>query len=87
MADIWPDEAAATWLLRMRSTAYAFGLADDGAAVRHLYWGPGVPQQSVAGLLEGARADLPRERYRSWALERPDEYVPWGGLRFDEPSL
>ena len=19
--------------------------------------------------------------------ERPDEYVPWGGLRFDEPSL
>ena len=87
MADVWHDEAAATWLLRMHSTAYAFGLAGDGAAVRHLYWGPDVPQQSVASLLAGARADPPRERYRSWALERPDEYVPWGGVRFDEPSL
>jgi len=86
-ADISHDEAAGTWLLRMRSTAYAFGLAGDGTAVRHLYWGPRVPPQAVAGLLAGARADQPRERYRSWALERPDEYVPWGGIRFDEPSL
>jgi alpha-galactosidase len=87
VAEIWADEAAGTWLLRMRSTAYAFGLAEDGAALRHLYWGPDVPRQAVAGLLDDARREPPGQRYRTWALERPDEYVPWGGLRFDEPSL
>jgi alpha-galactosidase len=87
VADIWPDEAAGTWLLRLRSSAYALGLAGDGAAVRHLYWGPDLDPAAAGPVLALARQDQPRERYRSWALERPDEYVPWGGLRFDEPSL
>jgi alpha-galactosidase len=31
---------------------------------------------------------MPRhERQLSLGRERPDEYVPWGGLRYDEPSL
>jgi alpha-galactosidase len=72
----------------MRSASYAFGLADDGAALRHLHWGAALPRSAVAGLLQDAQAGpAPRERHRSWASESPDEYVPWGGMRFDEPSL
>ena len=86
-AEVWSDEAAGTWLLEMRSTAYALGLADDGAAVRHLYWGPRVPRPAAASLLAAARDGQPGEGSRTWGSEGPDEYVPWGGLRFDEPSL
>jgi len=87
-ADIWHDEAAGTWLLQGRSTGYAFGLAGDGTALRHLHWGPGLPAEVPAALLAAAGEDPPRwERYRTGARELPYEYVPWGGLRFDEPSL
>jgi alpha-galactosidase len=87
-SDIWPDQAAGTWLLQTRSTGYAFGLADSGAALRHLHWGPGLPAEMPAALLAAAGGEpARRERHRSWAREPPDEYVPWGGLRYDEPSL
>jgi alpha-galactosidase len=87
MAEIWHDKAADAWLLEMRSTAYAFGVAGDGAALRHLHWGSPLPREAVAGLLAAA-SDVSRKEY--WLItsaDRADEYVPWGGLRFDEPSL
>ena len=88
MAGIWHDEAAGAWLAEMRSTAYAFGLADGGAALRHLHWGAPLPREALAGLLAEATGPMPRrERQLSLSRERPDEYVPWGGLRYDEPSL
>src|SRR5512146_2464800 len=88
MAGFWHDEAAGAWLAEMESTAYAFGLADDRTALRHLHWGGPLPRAALAGLLATAAGEMPRqERQLSMARERPDEYVPWGGLRFDEPSL
>ena len=58
MAGIWHDEAAGAWLLEMRSTAYALGLADGGAALRHLHWGAPLPRAALADLLAaGAGAD------------------------------
>ena len=88
MAGFWYDEAAGVWLAEMESTAYAFGLADDGAALRHLHWGGPLPREALAGLLTTATGPMPRhEAQLSLVRERPDEYVPWGGLRFDEPSL
>jgi alpha-galactosidase len=89
VAEIWHDAAAGAWLIEMRSTAYAFGLADGGAALRHLHWGAPLPREAVAGLLKSATGPVPRHEVQlSMAPdERPDEYVPWGGLRFDEPSL
>ena len=88
MAGVWHDETAGTWLLEMRSTSYAFGLADEDAALRHLHWGPELPRPATAGLLRAAQAgQTPREHHRSWASGSPDEYVPWGRMRFDEPSL
>jgi alpha-galactosidase len=88
VAGIWHDEAAGAWLAEMRSTAYAFGVADGGAALRHLHWGAPLPREALAGLLAVAAGEMPRqERQLSLGRERPDEYVPWGGLRYDEPSL
>ena len=88
MAGFWHDEAAGGWLAEMESTGYAFGLADDGTALRHLHWGASLPREALAGLLTAAAGAMPRhEAQLSLARERPDEYVPWGGLRFDEPSL
>ena len=88
MAGFWYDETAGVWLAEMESTAYAFGLADDGAALRHLHWGGPLPREALAGLLTTATGPMPRhEAQLSLVRERPDEYVPWGGLRFDEPSL
>jgi len=88
VSGVWHDEDGQAWLLEMRSTGYALGLADAGAAVRHLYWGPALPREAVAALAAGSRAEPgPWERWHSWGRELPDEYVPWGGLRYDEPSL
>jgi alpha-galactosidase len=88
VAGIWHDEAAGAWLLEMRSTAYALGLADGGAAVRHLHWGAPLPRAALADLLAAGTGEMPRrERQLSPGRQRPDEYVPWGGLRYDEPSL
>jgi alpha-galactosidase len=88
MAGFWHDEAAGGWLAEMESTAYAFGLAGDGTALRHLHWGAPLPRQALAGLLAAASGAMPRhEAQLSLVRERPDEYVPWGGLRYDEPSL
>jgi alpha-galactosidase len=81
---VWHDEREQSWLLEMRSTCYAFGLADGGAAVRHWYWGPVLPPAAVAA----ARVSPGRwEEHLSLGHEFPDEYVPWGGLRYDEPTL
>jgi alpha-galactosidase len=88
VAGIWHDEAAGAWLLEMRSSAYALGLADGRAALRHLHWGAPLPRAALADLLAAGAGEMPRrERQLSAGRERPDEYVPWGGLRYDEPSL
>jgi alpha-galactosidase len=88
VAEIWHDADTGAWLAEMRSTAYAFGLADGGTALRHLHWGAPVPRAALAGLAADGTGEMPRrERQLGMARQRPDEYVPWGGLRYDEPSL
>ena len=88
MSSVWHHEAEQVWVLEMRSATYAFGLADEGAALRHLYWGPELARAAVAELAAVGRAGQSAwERRISWGRELSDEYVPWGGLRFDEPSL
>jgi alpha-galactosidase len=88
MAEVWHDESAGVWLLEMSTTSYAFGLAGDGTALRHLHWGPLSQLAAIGSLAEQARSEPSSwERYRTWAAELPDEYVPWGGMRYDEPTL
>jgi alpha-galactosidase len=84
VSGVWHDGHEQSWLLETRSACYAFGLADDGAAIRHWYWGPSLPRAGVAA----ARVTPGRwEEHLSLSREFPDEYVPWGGLRYDEPTL
>ena len=88
MAGVWHDGDAQIWGLEMHRTCYAFGLAADGTAVRHLYWGPALPRAALTGLAASGRGGIsPWERRISGGQAQPDEYVPWGGLRYDEPSL
>ena len=79
MAEIWHDAATGAWLAEMRSTAYAFGLADGGAAVRHLHWGAPLPRAAVPGLLATATGEMPRHELRLSMTphERPDEGVAY----------
>ena len=86
LAGIWHDPASGRWLLELRSTSYALGLADDGTALRHLYWGSTLPRAALAGLDTDGDAWAWRRRIGT-GREYPDEYVPWGGPRYDEPSL
>ena len=87
-SEAWYDETARAWLLDLASTSYALALAANGTAVRHLHWGARLGRQAVAGLADAARSEPSDwERHRSWAAELPDEYTPWGGMRYDEPSL
>jgi alpha-galactosidase len=79
-AGAWHDAGAGTWLIRLRSSAYAFALAEGGSALRHLYWGapgdaPAAPPAKTAA------------RNLTWTAEDADEYVPWTGARYDEPTL
>jgi alpha-galactosidase len=84
VSGVWHDEHEQFWLLELRSSCYAFGLADDGAAIRHWYWGPSLPRAGIAA----ARVTPGRwEEHLSLSREFPDEYVPCGGLRYDEPTL
>jgi alpha-galactosidase len=86
VADIWHDDAAQAWLVEMCSTSYAFALTDDGAALTQLNWGVALPREVLPGL-----AAAVQDKRWDWRLSmmraRPDEYVPWGGPRYDEPSL
>lgn len=87
MADISHDAETGTWLIAMRSSGYAFGLADDGA-LRHLHWGAPIGRTAAAAMRERHAADPPvAERHLTWAAEGADEYVPWGRMRYDEPTL
>lgn len=88
MADISHDPESGTWLVTMRSSAYAFGLADDGA-LRHLHWGAPISPAAAATLRGRHAADPPvAERHLIWADEGANECVPWGAAkRYDEPTL
>lgn len=78
------DVEAGAWLIRLRSSAYAFALADGGAALRHLYWGtPGGPAGADLAVPDTDTA----ARYLKWTTEEADEYVPWSSARYDEPTL
>ncbi|HEV3380053.1 MAG TPA: alpha-galactosidase [Trebonia sp.] len=85
MSQVMYDEQARTWLLRTPHSAYGLGVSADGSSVRHLHWGGPIDQEDLRALV-ATPADGAAERV-SWGEEDPVEFVAWGGLRFDEPSL
>jgi alpha-galactosidase len=70
----------------MSASVYALGVAESGTGLAHLHWGAPV------SLDELASHPRPTQPVRdaatlTWGDEEPLEYVPFGGRRFDEPSL
>jgi alpha-galactosidase len=77
------SEARKVWLLTMRSSSYAMGVAADGS-LRNLHWGaPLWRLDDVAA--PAARRDLssfdPRQMLEN------EEFPGWGGPRYLEPSV
>jgi hypothetical protein len=80
MSEISFDESSSTWLLRMANSSYGIGLAGDRRLPRHLHWGRPLDHKALSEI----GAELERSHRGE---EDPLEYVAWGGLRYDEPSL
>lgn len=80
------DEHGRTWALDMANSTYGISLVGDRRLPRHVHWGRPLGRAALAELSEqgGPRPELERS---AWAEEAPFEYVGWGGLRYDEPSL
>jgi alpha-galactosidase len=85
MSEVTFDDQTGTWLLRTPGSAYGLGIGDGGALLRHVYWGAPVVHDDIA-VMAGRRPD-PTIEHIVWGKEQPAEYVGWGGLRYDEPSL
>src|ERR1700722_2288701 len=85
MSEVTFDQQTRTWLLRTHGSAYGLGLSADGTLVRHVYWGAPVEHADVA-VMAARPIDYVVE-HTAWGKEDPAEYIGWGGLRYDEPSL
>jgi len=80
MSEVSFDESSSTWLLRMAGSSYGIGLAGERRLPRHLHWGRALDHKALG--------EIGTELERSGrGDEEPLEYVAWGGLRYDEPSL
>ena len=80
MSEISFDERSSTWLLRMAKSSYGIGLTGERRLPRHLHWGRPLDHKALG--------EIGAEVGRSGSSEEePLEYVAWGGLRYDEPSL
>jgi alpha-galactosidase len=80
MSEISFEESSSTWLLRMAKSSYGIGLAGESRVPRHLHWGRPLDHRALSEIA----TELERSRLGE---EAPLEYVAWGGLRYDEPSL
>jgi len=80
MSEISFDERSSTWLLRMAKSSYGIGLTGERRLPRHLHWGRPLDHKALG--------EIGTEMGRSGTSEEePLEYVAWGGLRYDEPSI
>ena len=85
MANITYDAQGRCWIFQMDASTYCLGLSEDASSLRHIYWGPWIAPATAS---EMSHAPRPLKRpfdMSAWTLR--EEYTPWGGMRFSEPSL
>ena len=85
MANIIYDASNRCWILQMEASTYCIGLSEDASSLQHIYWGP-----RIAAAAAGEIAHTPGPLlvpFESQAGMSREEYAPWGGMRFSEPSL
>ena len=85
MSAITYDDRSSTWLLSTPSTSYGFVLAGPHRIPRHLHWGRLLGHEALGAMATGG--ELMANGNLTWQDETRFEYLVWGGLRFDEPSL
>src|SRR5258708_32526863 len=69
----------------MEASTYCIGLSEGDSSLQHIYWGPRIAY-AAASEMAHASGPLKRPFARSERTIR-EEYTPWGGMRFSEPSL
>lgn len=85
MADITYDASSKCWILQMEDSTYCIGLSEGDSSLQHIYWGPRIASAAAS---EMARASGPLKRpFDTSERTIREEYAPWGGMRFSEPSL
>ncbi len=69
----------------MEASTYCMGLNADGTSLQHIYWGPRISSEVAVSIARSLGSSfVPFESAEGITRE---EYVPWGGMRFNEPSL
>jgi alpha-galactosidase len=85
LADIIYDASSRCWILQMETSTYCIGLSEDASSLQHIYWGPHIASAIAS---EMAHAPGPsRAPFESPTGISREEYIPWGEMRFSEPSL
>jgi alpha-galactosidase len=85
LAAIVYDAARRCWVLQLAASTYAIGLDAEAASLQQVYWGPRISAAAASEMASALSASL--VPFESPVGLGREEYAPWGGLRFDEPSL
>ncbi len=85
MAKVIYDASNRCWMLQMEASTYCIGLNVDASSLQHIYWGPRITE-AVASEMARVRT-MPWASFESVTGLASEEYVPWGELRYGEPSL
>lgn len=69
----------------MEASTYCIGLSENGALLQHIYWGSRIASEAASEMAHASGPFIvPFESPTGISRE---EYVPWGEMRFSEPSL
>ncbi len=69
----------------MHASTYCIGLDENNFSLQHIYWGPHISKDTTIEMALSLKSlMLPFESPTGTSRE---EYVPWGEMRFSEPSL
>jgi len=85
LADITYDASSRCWILQMEASTYCIGLSQDESSLQHIYWGPHIPAATALEMVQPSKPS--RAPFESSTGNSREEYVPWGEMRFSEPSL
>ena len=86
MPQISTDDDRHVFLLETPSSSYVLVAAPGSQSVRHVHWGQHADLASASEMASASILPHHVERI-AWGEEQPLEYTPWGGPRYDEPSL
>ena len=85
MANITYEASGKCWVLQLEASTYCIGLSEDTSSLQHIYWGAHIPVETALEMVSSSKNFM--APFESAMGVSREEYVPWGELRFSEPSL